>query len=132
MTGEQTRSDVLLELCGPSTGHPTRPGTAGLRPRVDTGQGGWGVEQGKSQAWGPMGSGASGTGVIAGSRGGEVCRSQQGAGVWVLLFSSRSNWENGRGISQQVPVREQSLLPGFTQKDEHRELVLWAREGLRR
>ena len=57
---------------------------------------------------------------------------QEPAGVWVLLFSSRSDWENGRGISQQVPVREQSLLPGFTQKDEHRELVLWAREGLRR
>lgn len=78
MTGQQTRSDVLLELCGPSTGHPTRPGTAGLRPRVDTGRGGWGVEQGESQAWGPAGSGASGTGVIAASRGGEVCRSQQG------------------------------------------------------
>lgn len=99
------------------------------------------MEQGKGQARGPAGSRASGTGMIAGSRGGEVCRSQQGgwcagcgvpASVWVLLFSSRSNCEDGRGISRQVPIREQSLLRGFTQRDENRELVLWAREGLRR
>lgn len=43
----------------------------------------------------------------------------QGAGhlepadVWVLLFISSSNWEDG--VSQQVPIREQSLLRGFTE-----------------
>lgn len=62
------------------------------------------MEQGEGQAWGSAGSGASGTRVIAGSWGGEVCSREAGmqgaerpepADVWVLLSVSSSNWEDG-------------------------------------
>lgn len=64
------------------------------------------MEQGEGQAWGSAVSGASGTGAIAGSgvgrraghsgeAGVQGARRPEPADVWVLLFSSSSNWEDG-------------------------------------
>lgn len=51
----------------------------------------------------------------SGEAGVQGARRPEPADVWVLLFSSSSNWEDGCGVSRQVPIREQSLLHGFTE-----------------
>lgn len=100
------------------------------------------MEQGEGQAWGSAGSGASGTGAIAGSGGGEACRSQWGgwcAGCKApgasrcLGPSLQLQFQLGRWVwCLPTGPHQRTKPPPWIHRDEHRELVLWAREGLGR